>query len=425
MKEKLVVIAVTCAIASPAASQVVLSGKVNVGPYFAHSGAATPGASNAITAANGQDPERYKQAFSKQGVTSNNSFIALNSELEMGRWFKLVFQYQLDISETGASLASTGSKSSNTFLPRTRNSFLGIAGPWGALKFGTNENVYAQYLYEADPLDGSAGIGGNHQMFGTPGYGVVFDVGQMDLYPVGQAGFYRRTDQNVWYESPSLAGFSLGAAYSLNAFQKEATPDDGSVVVGTLQSQVISVGAQYKPTALPFYANVAFELHRDMFGLNVIVRETNNGRNSLDTGLKAQAGMILPFLTIGGVVEHLKYTVDAASAFKEYQRTAFGLHAKVNLPFGYFGLNTGVAMNGKYRLVAANSPLTTAALSGAIYGGLGYFHNVNDRTQIQVVGTVVTNQVNAAYAVASGATSNLRVAGADHLALCTSAKYTF
>lgn len=441
MKKHLLMAAMACVPAMPASAEVTISGKVYVGPYFSTSTAAAsgePAPTNQITEINNQNPERYKQAFSKEGITSSDSLINLNASLDIGRGMKVLFQYQLDISETGAALTNTGHRrETNDYLFRTGNSYLGIAGPWGALKLGTNENVYEQYLYEADPLDNSAGLGGNVQMFGSPGYGVVFDVGQMEVSrEYGQAGFYRRTDQNIWYESPDIKGFSFGAACSLAPFQKEAATEDP--VLGSTSPRVISLGAQYKPSYLPFYVNVAYELHKDLFGTTAILGSTNNGRTSSDTGLKAQAGLALRLVTVGAIVEKLKYTVDQekSSYIREYQRMAYGLHAKVNLPFGYIGLNAGLAQNGKYRLidqkpapgeddVDESAVLHEALDSKALFFGLGYFHNITEKVQVQVMASLINNGVNASYSLASGATCNQRIPGADHKAIYTGIKYSF
>ena len=403
--------------ALPAGAEVTISGFVNVGPFISSSTSGTTGTSNAITLANNQDSDRTKDGFSKQGISSNNSRINVDSNLRLTPWVSVLFRYQVDISDTGGALGNTGSPTVNTYLVRSRNSFLGLGGPWGKLKFGTNENIYEQYLYEADPLDNAAGIGGNLQIFGSPGYGVVFDVGQMNLDPQkGQAGFYRRTDQNIWYDSPNMAGVSFGASYSLNAFQKGAVEQH-------YKPQVISLGAQYKPAYFPFYLNVAYEIHKDMFGTAVIAGNPNGGDTSLDTGIKAQAGVTVSFLTVGGIIEQLKYTAQGAANISAYTRTAFGVHAKVILPFGYIGANAAMAQDATYEGVTMPGGIATD--SGARFIGLGYYHNLSEKAQLQLTGTYLQNKASASYALPSGTTANYQTAGANHQCLYTGIKYSF
>jgi predicted porin len=406
MKQKLLVVALAGAFASPAMADVTISGTVNAGPYFTQSGDGKTGSSNAVTAASGADALRSNQGFSQYGITSNYSNINIRSEEDLGNGLKVLFQYQVDISQTGSPIQSTNSSL------RTRNSYLGLGGGWGAVKYGTNENVYEQYLYQADPLDGAAGVGGNLQMFGSPGYGVVFDVGQGSASASrGQAGFYRRTDQNLWYESPDFGGFTFGASYSLNAYQSSNN--------GT-KPQVMSLGGQFKPADMPFYVNVAYERHKDLFGLNVITGQTG-ATESTDTGMKLQGGVMFGDLTVGAIVEQLKYkSSGGALTITEYKRTAYGLHAKYNLPSGYIGANFGIAQDGKIE----GSSGGDADKSGATYFGLGYFHNLSKQTQIQVIGSMVQNKDNAWYILAGSSTANV-APGADHRAIYLGIKHSF
>jgi len=426
MKQKLLVIALAGAFAAPAMADVTISGTVNAGPFLSSSSDGTRGTGNAVTNLGGYDGvsgPRASQGFSSQGITSNYSNINIRSEEDLGNGLKVLFQYQIDISQTGSPIQSTDSRL------RTRNSYLGFAGGWGAVKYGTNENVYEQYLYQADPLDGAAGVGGNLQMFGSPGYGVVFDVGQSGVTNAnGSAGFYRRTDQNIWYESPDFNGFSFGASYSLNNYQSSSTSG---------KPGVISLGGQYKPADMPFYVNVAYERHKDLFGLSAITRplsgdSLNRGSGSTDTGLKLQAGVMFGDLTVGAIIEQLKYKTDGAGlvggiqglGFSEYKRTAYGLHAKFNLPTGYIGANFGIAQDGKFKGVGGN-PSGTATDSGAMYFGLGYFHNLSKQTQLQVIGSLVDNKSNAWYILAGAGTNNGGAPGADHTAIYFGVKHSF
>ena len=84
---------------------------------------------------------------------------------DLGGGLKLDFAYQITAPLNGNNNV------------QNRNSHIGLVGDsWGGVWWGSNENLYERYLYTADPLDGAAGLGGNLQMLGTPGYGVVFDA---------------------------------------------------------------------------------------------------------------------------------------------------------------------------------------------------------------------------------------------------------
>jgi len=407
MKQKLLAIALAGAFAAPAMADVTISGTINAGPYYTMSGDASTGSSNSVTAL-GADALRGQAGFGTSGITSNYSNINIRSEEDLGNGLKALFQYQIDISQTGSPIQSTNSRL------RTRNSYLGLGGNWGAVKFGTNENIYEQYLYQADPLDGAAGVGGNLQMFGTPGYGVVFDVGQgQATNTAGQAGFYRRTDQNLWFESADYGGITFGISYSLPAYKTTAN--------GT-SPQVASAGVQFKPTDGKFYVNLAYEWHKDLFGMSAIAGGTNLGTSSTDYGLKLQGGIMLGDMTIGAIIEQLKYETKGAVNMSNYDRIAYGLNFKYALATGYIGANLGLAQDGNCTLVSGAS--CGAGDSGATYFAAGYFHNLSKQTQLQVIASFIQNKSNAWY-INAGASTNNVAPGADHTAVYLGIKHSF
>jgi predicted porin len=172
MNKKLLVLALVGAFSAPAMADVTINGTINMGPQIGTSTDATAvGQSNAVAASNGG------QGFSTNGLTSNNSNVNLNSTEDIGDGNKVVFNAQLDFSNTGTTVHDTAG------TLRQRNTFLGFEGGWGSLRMGINEHIYERYMYASDTMDGAAGIGGNLQMLGTPGYGNVFQVGTTRLRP--------------------------------------------------------------------------------------------------------------------------------------------------------------------------------------------------------------------------------------------------
>ena len=172
---------------------------------------------------------------------------------DLGGGLKLDFAYQF-----------TANFQSVTASPQNRNSHIGLVGDsWGGVWIGTNENLYERYFYTVDPLDGAAGMGGNLQMFGTPGYGQVFDApGARPWRRTTHADFYRRTDQTVWYDSPNWGGFTFGAYTTLNAYKTGNTALSNPNVWG--------VGGKYVGPTVPIQAWVAYERHKDLDGLGQI-----------------------------------------------------------------------------------------------------------------------------------------------------------
>ena len=292
-----------------------------------------------------------------------------------------------------------------------RNSYLGVAGSWGAFKMGTNENVYERMMYTADPLDGALGPGGNLMILGTPGANTAFDAGQGACGPGGTGagciGFYRRTDQTIWYESPNLSGFSFEVDYTLSAFKSQGP--------GSTDPKVLSVGGKFQPEGAPFYVDLSYEKHDDMFGLNFI-NGPGTATGSKDTGIQVGGGYMIGDLGLHLRYEQLKYEAEGVVAgVNEYKRNAYWFGVKYNLPSGYIGGEVGIAQDGK-----ANG--TKVDNTGAKMYGIGYFHNLSKQSQLQFIYGRTDNEDAASYTQAGAPLGN---AGSDHQVFHVGIKHTY
>ena len=279
-------------------------------------------------------------------------------------------------------------------------------------------------MYTADPLDGAVGPGGNLNILATPGIGQVFDTGQSGCgnpnttTTSGCTGFYRRTDQTIWYESPNWSGFSFEVDYTLSAF-KTTSAGTGNDTNPT----ILSVGGKYAPEGAPYYVDLAFEQHKDMFGLNQIGNfygvATTGATGSTDTGIQVGGGWTFGDLALHARYEQLKYKDDGVTSFfDEYKRSAYWFGAKYNLPSGYVGGEIGVAKDGQ-----ANGGGTTFDDTGATLIAAGYFHNLSKQSQLQFIVSQTSNKDHAAYAGIGS--PNGGVQGADHSVLHVGLKHTF
>ena len=360
MKKSLIAAAVAGLFAAPVAmAEVTISGAINLGINVAKVGAGTNPANKSLTTTS---------------LNAHYSHIDIESVDDIGGGNKVIFHYQMQVNPETTS--------GNPF---NRNSFLGIAGGWGAFKMGTNENVYERFMYTADPIDGALGPGGNLALLGTPGTGVVFQAGQNPSQGP-QVGFYRRTDQTIWYESPNFSGFSFEVDYTLSAFKTQ-----------TINPQIVSIGGKFQPEGAPFYVDLAYEQHKDMFGLTAISGAIPGvglvaGTTSKDTGIQIGAGYMIGDLGLNVRFESLKYHEDnvGASPVNEYKRNAEWIGVKYNLPSGYVGGEFGIAQNGK-------TNISTASKTGAKLFGVGYFHNLSKQSQLQFILSRTDNQDNATY----------------------------
>ena len=383
MKKSLIAVAVAGLFAAPVAmAEVTLSGAINIGIEYSKSSAGT-----GVTTG----------GLSKTQLNRNYSHIDIESVDDIGGGNKVIFHYQIVASPQ--ALGPAGDLTN-------RNSFLGVAGGWGAFKMGTNENVYERFMYTADPLDGALGPGGNLMILGTPGFNTAFDVGQAG----GGVGFYRRTDHTIWYESPNYSGFAFEVDYTLSAFKTNAgtttfalDPKTGTVKATTstgANPQVLSIGGKFQPEGAPFYVDVAYEKHDDF-----------RSDTSKDTGVQIGGGYMIGDLGLHLRYEQLKYQDTGF----DYKRNAIWFGVKYNLPSGYVGAELGSAADGTLNGVKQNN-------TGAKMFGVGYFHNLSKQSQLQFIYGRTDNKDNASYTQASAPLGN---AGSDHQVLHVGLKHTY
>lgn len=390
MKKSLIALAVGAAFAAPAAfADVTLSGAINVGPAIIHQGNGSTNASNSIAATGGT----AQSGATRTGINNNYSNITIGSMEDLGGGLKLDFAFQL-VAPIGSNPKNPAASGTNTDTVN-RNSHIGlVSDSWGGVWWGNNEMLYERYLYSVDPLDGAAGLGGNLQMMGSPGYGSVFDSFQNNNPGLGgSAEFYRRTDQSIWYDSPNWNGFTFGAYTSLNA-AKTNTP------AGSINPQVYGIGAKYVSPAIPFQLWAAYEHHKDLFGLNVITGVAA-GTNSSDHGIQVGGGYTLGDIFFYVTFEQLKYNDDGlAAGVKAYRRNAEDIGVKWNLPTGYVGAQVMLAQNGNCDLVSGAA--CDAASSGGKIFSVGYYHTLSKQTQAYIMADYNKNDSLQYFGVAGG-----------------------
>ena len=390
MKKSLIAVAVAGLFAAPVAmAEVTLSGAINLGIEVSKSSAGPKGGSS----------------LTKTQLNSNYSHVDLESVDDIGGGTKVIFHYQLIAQPQSVGVDNTN-----------RNSFLGVAGSWGAFKMGTNENVYERFMYTADPLDGALGPGGNLMILGTPGFNTAFDAGQKGCGPAssgaGCIGFYRRTDQTIWYESPNFSGFTFEIDQTLSAFKQNSDTSSTGV---SYDPKVLSIGGKFQPDGAPFYVDLAYEKHDDMFALNAI-NGPGAATSSKDTAIQVGGGWTFGDLGLHVRYERLKYKEDGVvGGVSEYKRDAGWVGVKYNLPSGYVGAELGIARDGKADGVKVDN-------TGAKMFGIGYFHNLSKQSQLQFIYGRTDNKENATYTQAAAPLGN---PGSDHQVFHVGLKHTY
>lgn len=388
MKKSLIAAAIAGLFVAPAAmAEVTISGAIATGLVLGDS-------------SDGSNPGG---GISKEFLAANYSNINIGSVDDLGNGMKVMFNYQLVVDVT--------STSGN---PVNRNSYLGIGGGWGNLKYGTNENVYERMMYSSDFIDGALGPGGNLMILGNPGVGTAFDTGHSACAPgatANCAGFYRRTDQTIWYESPNFGGFSFEVDYTTSAYKQASG----------VNPQVLSLGGRFQPEGGMFFIDAAYETHSDFGGIDQIAAANGAAQTSTstdDTGMQIGGGITLGNFQINLRYELLTYEGSGA-AITEYERDAIWLGGKMNLPSGYAAVQFGMANEADCTQVGGGC---TAPDTDATHIAVAYMHNLSKQSQLQFIYNQTDNSQNANYLAVGGTNA---VAGADHKGLYVGIKHTF
>jgi len=213
-------------------------------------------------------------------ISSNLSYVGVRGGRDLGEGgLRAIFQFetQIDLTATpGPSVNSASSDASVKGALASRNSYLGLAGGWGAFKVGKTDAPYKLSTARLDPF--SATVGDYNSIMGNTGGD-------------NRAEFDTRMSHAAWYESPKLGGFRFDALWSPG--QNRATDNSGvaagepNCTGGNTAGGVLSAAGTGACTDGSFgsaysfagtfetgglYAIAAYELHK---GVNRLGDETN------------------------------------------------------------------------------------------------------------------------------------------------------
>jgi predicted porin len=225
-----------------------------------------------------KDPTAVGKLGWQADVSSNLSYFGFRGDHDIGGGYKMVFQAetQIDVAATpGPSPVNQASQGNtdNKVLGAlgSRNSFLGIAGGFGAFKLGKTDAPYKLSTSRMDPF--SATVGDYNSIMGNSGGD-------------NRAEFDTRLSHAAWYESPKMGAFSFNVLFapgqnraSDNSNNASGEPDctgggggqgsgvgaaGGPVNIGPCNDgsfgNAFSVAGVYESG--PLYGIVAYELHK-------------------------------------------------------------------------------------------------------------------------------------------------------------------
>src|SRR6266571_4359752 len=175
--------------------------------FYGHLDLSVDGATKGIKEGGaGQNPAPVGKVGWQTDVSSNLSYFGFRGDHDIGRGYKMVFQVetQVDVAATpGPSPVNQASQGNvdNKVLAAlgSRNSFLGIAGNFGAFKLGKTDAPYKLSTARMDPF--SATVGDYNSIMGNTGGD-------------NRAEFDNRLSHAAWYESPKMGAFSFNALFA-------------------------------------------------------------------------------------------------------------------------------------------------------------------------------------------------------------------
>ena len=295
----------------------------------------------------------------------------------------------------------------------SRNTAVGLAGPWGSLRVGQWDTPYKTLSGAVDPMY-FTGITYTGALIGTPGFGVgpttqgtPLASGDGRTFAAGpNASFERRQGNSLQYWSPSFSGLAFRAAYSVNENRSSR-----SASVTQVDPTIASASVEYDGGL--FYVGYAYERHADYFGLDALVpaaqaatiaASNGSSASARDTGDKLAARVKLGGTQVGLLAERLRYAKTQSSAapgaFSAYRRNAAAitLVQKVGAAGTLRGL-IGKAWGGSCARFDG-SPCDASSL-GARQLSLGYSHTFSKGTDGYLFYTRVANESRASYQFAN------------------------
>ncbi len=382
-KKKLIVIAIAAAFALPLAAQaqssVTVYGKLypQITSYSITGASAVGTAGNSLRAA---IPITAQTAnVSGTVMESSNSRLGFRGTEDLGGGLRALFQL-----ETTLAVDSGATGSTTAFF--NRDTFVGLSGGFGTLRFGIIDTAYKN-------------LGDNLSMLGISSGNFVSTSNILAEPTFGSSGstrFHQRPPNTIHYTSPKVGGFEGLFSYSL-----------GEVASNAQQNSISSAGVRYVKG--PLYVALAHEIHNNRFGLSRFAtanRNTGPGSSGSGNGFIAATGA-------SSVDRSTRLTADyrftpstraqANLARLEYKETGVAVNGKLA---GYqtttwslgvdHKLSAAVTLAASYGQAAAGdctrvgAACSTAGLDGKMLN-LGASYALSKRTWLYAIASQMTN----------------------------------
>ncbi len=301
MQKKTIVLALGLAFGAaslPAQADVKIYGKLYPQVGTAEGSGATD-ATTTVSDLTSKAPTGTNNIPLRTGMSANNTRLGFRGDEDLGNGLKAIFQIE--------SKATIDSGSSGYLA--NRNSFVGLKGAYGTLRFGHMDTPFKKYGAKLSFLGVSSGnFVSSSSVLRKVGFGTS-----------SSSSFHLRRKNAVDYKTPNFGGMYASVQWSTD----ELTNISNDV------PNVLSMGLAYKSG--PLYVGFAYEVHNNLFGGSKnapgAVRNSGTvGASSKDSATEADVEYRIGIHRFEVNFIQKKYTEDTPATgrlFKDYQNNAF------------------------------------------------------------------------------------------------------
>jgi len=379
MNKKLVAVAVAGLLAAPLAAEaqtanVTLYGRLNVDLEFVNGKQAPVACGLAICQPN--------PVVSR--LSSNSSRLGVRGTESLGGGLNAVFQIEQNVS------GDTGNSSTSGFA--SRETFVGLQGPWGTFKMG-------KFLMPYDDL---------HPIFGNVPTYTTSILSTADLWAQGTlskfaGGFDARLGNSLRFDSATYAGFNFSGQISLrdsSGFADNTGPsantanpilggDNGDHASELRHAYVIGLAGYYNNG--PLQAGIGYEANNKVRNYAI----TGGQFYADDWAFTATGAYNFGFIRPALVYEKLKYDTPTG----DLKRDFYGISATAPIGPGVLYAFFGRAADGKGSSADGTrvGGLTKGDSTGSDQWEVSYTYPLSKRTSVYAGYVKLNNDRNAAY----------------------------
>jgi predicted porin len=325
-------------------------------------------------------------------VDTSNSRIGFRGQEQLGGGMSAIWQLETRVRfDSGAGNVWAGN----------RDSFLGLRGNWGTVRFGNFDTVYKSYGAAVGNFFGISSGNFVSSSNVLSELGVSGGGGEDGDGRTGQGnatGFHIRAANSIHYETPEFGGFQAGVQYSPDERKGNPTRSTASIhaPVSGINAELWSTGVKYE--AGPVYASLQYERHNDWFdaAANFFGPNTLPSTDSRDQAYRLSGKFaVTPNHRLTGDVAHMEWKESGPATF-EYKRNTWAVGWEANWGGPW---RTEITYTNADKGSCSTNLLVTCPTDGLegkqIAAGVGYAFS--KRTLVYAIGAKLTNGTNAAF----------------------------